>query len=288
MTNQDTLVCKPTKWFFWRAFCMLLMFVVFIVLFLQDGFTGYRQKNLQFYIYENFKTAGIDFEKMQEETGFSEEGWREYATSMRCEFPQDADSILPKDTDLEMMWPSSLVDNFEMLSAKGGQNAAIKLWEEYAAERKWDATPIDHPMNAGKIREQFYAAGVTGVLALITLYILVRTFRRSIKADSEALYTQDGKCIPYTEMVRIDKRNWDTKGMALIYYNDGDVEKKAKLDGMVYGQFKEEDGAPAERLFRHILEHFKGEIIEYIEEDDDAEDEEKKAVETPPQGSEAN
>lgn len=267
---------------------MLLMFVVFIVLFLQDGFTGYRQKNLQYYIYENFKNAGINFEEMQEEGGFSELAWREHVASMRCDFPEDANSILPKDTDLDMMWPSSLADNFEMFSDKGGQNAAIKLWEEYAAERKWDATPIDHPMNAGKIREQFYAAGVTGFLALITLYILVRTFRRNIKADSEALYTQDGRRIPYSEMVRIDKRNWDTKGLALIYYNDGDVEKKAKLDGMVYGQFKEEDGAPAERLFRHILEHFKGEIIEYIEENDEAENEEENAAEATPQESKSD
>ena len=72
---------------------------------------------------------------------------------------------------------------------------------------------MDHPMNAGKIREQFYAAGVTGVLALITLYFLLRTLRRSISVDEEALYTQDGKRIPYADMLRIDKRNWDTKDL---------------------------------------------------------------------------
>jgi hypothetical protein len=68
-------------------------------------------------------------------------------------------------------------------------------------------------------------------------------------------------------MLRIDKRNWDTKGLALIYYKDGDTEKKAKIDGMVYGQFKEEDGAPAERLFCYLMDHFKGEVIEYVDED---------------------
>ena len=132
-------------------------------------------------------------------------------------------------------------------------------------------------MNAGKIREQFYAAGVTGILALITLYFLLRTLRRSISVDEEALYTQDGKRIPYADMLRIDKRNWDTKGLALVYYTDGDVEKKVKLDGMVYGQFKEEDGAPAERLFSYLMEHFKGEVIEYIDEEESSADDPKKA-----------
>lgn len=266
--SPDRLVCKPTKWFFWRAFLMLLMFVVFIVLFLQDGITGYREKNLQYYLYENFQNAGMEFQRMQDAGGFSESKWKEYASNAKCSFPDDAQDILPRGTDFEMAWPASLASNYEMLSQKGGQNGAIKLWEEYAAERKWDAAPIDHPMDAGKIREQFYAAGVTGLLALATLYFLVRTMRRTISADSEALYTQDGRRVPYENMVRVDKRNWDTKGLALVYYMDGEVEKKVKLDGMVYGQFKEEDGAPAERLFRHLMKHFKGEVIEYIDDEE--------------------
>ncbi|MDB4493400.1 hypothetical protein N9227_00005, partial [bacterium] len=47
--------------------------------------------------------------------------------------------------------------------------------------------------------------------------------------------------------------------------------KKAKIDGMVYGQFKEEDGAPAEALFQKVLENFEGELIELVDEDEDDE-----------------
>ena len=64
-------------------------------------------------------------------------------------------------------------------------------------------------------------------------------------------------------MRRIDKRKWESKGLAYVYYEDQDGGmKKAKVDGMVYGQFREEDGAPAERLFRRILQNFSGELIE--------------------------
>ncbi|MGB0775675.1 MAG: hypothetical protein ACPGUY_07500, partial [Akkermansiaceae bacterium] len=57
---------------------------------------------------------------------------------------------------------------------------------------------------------------------------------------------------------------------------DGEEEKTAKIDGMVYGQFKEEDGAPAEKLFARVMENFKGEVIEYVEEDEEDEEDESE------------
>ena len=59
--------------------------------------------------------------------------------------------------------------------------------------------------------------------------------------------------------------------MAYLTYVDGKEEKKAKVDGMVYGQFKPEDDAPAEALFKRILSNFLGELIE-LEEDEDEEE----------------
>ena len=38
---------------------------------------------------------------------------------------------------------------------------------------------------------------------------------------------------------------------------------------MVYGQFKQEEGAPAEALFQRILDNFRGELIELIEPRED-------------------
>ena len=35
---------------------------------------------------------------------------------------------------------------------------------------------------------------------------------------------------------------------------------------MVYGQFKKEEGAPAEALYQQVLANFKGEIIEFVSE----------------------
>ena len=92
--SQDAPICKPTKWFLWRAVAMLVMFSVFAVLFLQDGIWGYRDKNLQFFVHENFKKAGIEFQQMDGEDGVSEEKWKTHAVAQKCQFPDDAETTL--------------------------------------------------------------------------------------------------------------------------------------------------------------------------------------------------
>jgi hypothetical protein len=57
----DSIVCKPTPWFLFRAVVMLLMFGVFAVLFYKDGSTGYRKKNEVFYLYKTFQRPTVSF-----------------------------------------------------------------------------------------------------------------------------------------------------------------------------------------------------------------------------------
>jgi hypothetical protein len=74
-------------------------------------------------------------------------------------------------------------------------------------------------------------------------------------------------------MTQIDKRKWETKGLATITYSDENgASSKVKVDGMVYGQFKEENGAPAEALFQYILVNFEGELIELVVDEDEEEE----------------
>ena len=262
-------VCKPTKWFLWRALAMLAMFSVFAVLFFMDGMWGYREKNLQFYVHEAFVQAGKDFQKFQNEGDITKGKWETHVAGQKMPFPDDAAELLPRDADLEMKWPEEIAAGFSMMEEKGGQTGATKLWEDYSGKREWSAETEEKPFDEGKISVQFIAMTVCGVLILITLFFLIRTMRRKISADEEALHIQDGKRIPYADMLRIDKRKWDTKGLALVHYKDRGSEKTAKIDGMVYGQFKEEDGAPAEKLFAYVMERFKGEVIEYVDADEE-------------------
>ena len=269
----------PTKWFYWRALTMLLMFSVFATLFFKDGIWGYREKNLHFYVHRSFIQAGVDFQRLQNEQqgndgALTEAAWKSYAAAQKVELPDDAADVLPRGAAHTMEWPTQLVDGFVTMDSQGGQVGALRLWEKYTASRKdvdgkaWGIDPGEQPMSAGKIRDQFIAMAVALVIIITVLFFLIRTMRRNITVDNEALYTQDGRKILYKDMVRIDKRKWETKGVALVYYMDGGQENKAKVDGLVYGQFKENDGAPAEKLFAKLMENFKGEVLEYVSVDD--------------------
>ena len=94
----------------------------------------------------------------------------------------------------------------------------------------------------------------------------------------EAYIAPGGRKVAYDQMKKIDKRKWDSKGIADIYYEDGGRTRKVKVDGMIYGQFKKEDGEPAEKLFAKIMERFKGEVVEYEEVENLEEEEAEKAV----------
>lgn len=92
-----------------------------------------------------------------------------------------------------------------------------------------------------------------------------------MKVDDQGYYPPGGSLIPFPTIKILDMRKWETKGLATLVYEADGKENKAKIDGMVYGQFKEEEGAPADALFQRILENFEGELIELVDENENEE-----------------
>jgi hypothetical protein len=268
MSNSSEVICRPTKWFIWRAILMLVMFGGFGAYFLYDWKIGYPQKNYVVANYTAFNQAGeawtVDANRA------SPEVWNAYVENQTIPFGEDR-SVYPAGTNFEEKWPEILkqMDNHK----------SDDLWADYTEEKGWDqkVNVEDDPKTAGQIREQLYAACVCFALTAIALFFLVRTRGRVMKVDDQGYYPPGGDLIPFSEIATIDKRKWETKGLATLTYEADGEEKKAKIDGMVYGQFKEEEGAPAEALFRKILENFEGELIELVDEDEDDEDENELA-----------
>jgi hypothetical protein len=257
MQATETIVCKSTQWFTLRAMAMLLMFSVFSVMFYIDGTTGYRKKNLEFYLHATFQKAGNEFTKMKSGSDLTPVSWKEFAAKQTVDLPADA-ALLPAGTIIPMPWPDALAD-FERM--KPGQPHI--LWQEYSGENKMSDKVKEKPFDAGKIREQIIVFYICLSLALIALFFLVRTMRRSLRADATSITTATRKTIPYADMKTLDLRKWDTKGIALIDYEGASGSGRARIDGLTYGGFKKENGEPAEKLMAMIRANFSGEIIEY-------------------------
>jgi hypothetical protein len=266
--------CKPTKWFFVRAIAMVTMFAVFLGLFLKDWKVGWPKKNEVYYTFQAFKKAGEAFAAYEG----TAEGWNSFASAQRIGFPAE-EGVIPSGVDRDASWPVILADyvGYKKALAEEGSRATPPLWTAYTDERGWSSAVPKKFYAEGKIKEQLYFGIGSGILMVVGGFFLVRTSRRSMSADGEAYYAPTGERIPYESIKRIDKRKWETKGLAYLIYVDGGEEKKTKVDGMVYGQFKPEDDAPAEALFKRILSNFSGELIELEEDEDEEESDEAVA-----------
>ena len=270
MNSTESIVCKPTPWFLLRALVMLLMFGVFTVLFYIDGTTGYRKKNEVFYLNKAFQSANEAFSKMNAGGALTPDAWTAFASKQEVSIPADR-SIMPVNLTLPMPWPAVLHDFERMKSLEWNI-----LWREYTRERGLNAAPPEHPYDAGKMREQMIVCVICAVLSGTAGFFLVRTLRRSISVDGQAIVAQDGRRVLFADLKKLDLRKWDTKGIAFLYYEGASGEGKIRVDGLTYGGFAQKDGEPAERLMRQIRANFSGEIIEY------AAAEVTPAEETPP------
>ena len=262
MSNFSEVICRPTKWFIWRAVLMLVMFGGFGAYFLYDWRIGYPQKNYVVANYTAFNKAGeawtVDANRATPDV------WNAFVEKQTIIFDEDR-SIYPSDTDFEEKWP-------EILKQMANHESDDR-WADYSGEKGWPqkVNLEDDPKTAEQIRQQLYAACVCFLLTAIALFFLMRTRGRFMKVDEEGYYPPGGSLIPFPTMKTLDMRRWENKGLATLVYEVDGKENKAKIDGMVYGQFKEEDGAPAEALFQKVLENFEGEVIELVDENENEE-----------------
>lgn len=253
----NSIACKPTAWFIFRALVMLAMFGTFAVLFYIDGSTGYRHKNEVFFLHKAFQTASHEFAKLNADGTLTPDEWKSHASSRSVDLPEDR-SILPATIKLPMPWPEALHD-FERMKPLDWK----KLWLEYSKSRGFGADPPEQPYDARKIGEQWVVFWFCLALATGALFVLLRTLRRSISVDGEAITTQEGRRVSYADLKTLDLRKWETKGLAFIDYDGPSGKGRIRIDGLTYGGFKKEQGEPAERLMRHIRARFSGEVLEY-------------------------
>ena len=282
MKDDEELVCKPTKWFLLRAAAMVVMFGVGAFLFFKDYKIGYPKKNVERYYRLAFEQAKDDFSKHLQ-SGQDGSAWEAFAGEQKVFRPinnssekvEEVAPTVPKGTDLDTRWPKVLVDyeGYSALYETESQFAIPPGWKKYSNSggRTWSDSSTNTLKSSGKIKQQLYIGILCSVLLCGAVFVFLRTLSRSMKVDGVGFSPAGGKLIPYGSMKRIDARKWDTKGLAYIYYEKDGAEKKAKVDGMVYGQFKKEEGEPAQKLYDRILSNFKGELIELApDEDEDA------------------
>lgn len=246
--------------------------------FFKDAAVGYRDKNEIYLTEKNFSRASAAFEAQSKTGTLTPESWKAYAEKQPVVFDEDP-ALLPKDLVQPKPWPAELHDH--ALMSKGPTAA----WIAFSGRVGWSDKAPEKLMDQRTINEQWYFAYGLTALSIYTLFILLRTMRRSIRVDDEKTITQEGKHIPHSTLTQLDLRKWMTKGLAFANYTLSDGSSgKIRFDGMTYGGFKKEEGEPGEQMMQLVRKHFTGELIEYAPEEDEesSETEEKKPEEKEP------
>ena len=235
---SERIVCKPTPWFLLRAGAMLLMFGVFAVRLKKDE--------------------------------LSPEAWRALAEKQTIDFvhrevDQEKGEVVPvpEGTPVPMPWPPVLHD-YAAMKASLDQPPG-KLFNDYRLQANIKKKAPENAFPARKIFEQWVVFWICLVLAAGAVIVLLRTIGRSLAIDGEGFYPAGGGKVPFADLIRLDLRKWDTKGLAFANAKTASGgERKHRIDGLTYGGFKKDEDEPAERLMRRLRENFSGEVIEFV------------------------
>ena len=139
---------------------------------------------------------------------------------------------------------------YQELSVK---NKDDKGWLAKAKDKGWPESPKEKDWNY-KLKEQFIWGVGTGLAGLGMLIAFMRNKDRVLRANATTLTTPEGVTIPFASVSRIDNRKWDNKALAYLWWQDGEVTKKAVIDDLVF------DGAG--RVLDRLMSQFHGELID--------------------------
>ncbi len=222
------LACPVTRWFHWRIAKFAGLFLVGGLWFGYDGLLSYPKEN-----------------KIAEAHAWFQNEVRNTHSEMEKAGRLDA-------------WPALAVSRGWPI----GSDGQPPTWVSFAAGNGWPEKP-PYPHSPSSIRTQIYF-GLAGIFAAFGVGILAFLNRiKCLRADSDSLTTPEGIHIPFSEVYKIDRRPWRSKGYAKIAFTrSGGRKGKAVIDDLKY--------AGAHQVLGRLLANFKGIVIDEVSDEDAA------------------
>lgn len=141
-------------------------------------------------------------------------------------------------------------------------------WEKTATEQGWDTSNTPEAPGDWDIATQWIQFAVVFPIGAYCLFSLAMWQRRYIGADESKLYSHAMDGVTFDAVTRIDAARWESKGIAVIYYDAGQGEKSLVLDDWKY------EREPSDAIFDRLRENIGEDKITGLTEpmDPDAED----------------
>lgn len=228
------VVCKVTRWYFRRMGILGGMLFLMGVYFIYDGAIGYPKKNV----------------RAEKQLWFENE-------------------LLPSYDEAKAT--GRLAQWMEESAAKGwptGENGEPPKWAAYAAERGWPEK--NEKYTDKEITEQFWWGGGTILGALVVGVLVLLNRNKVLRGGADHFITPEGTTVRFADAFKVDTRKWDQKGLAYVWFRDGDggKDQKAVIDDLKFGG--------ADMILSALLAKFSGELIEKVADDEDEETDEEE------------
>ena len=130
---------------------------------------------------------------------------------------------------------------FDRLMEEGRGND----WDAIAAERGWSPEAPGEPKSETDITMQYAMAALAGTIGLLVLLGVWRSRGRWIEGGSEGITSSWGQSFDYDRVVSLDKKQWQSKGIAKVTYEDA----KGRRRRFVIDDYKFERDATDKILF---------------------------------------
>jgi hypothetical protein len=114
-------------------------------------------------------------------------------------------------------------------------------WHETAAKNSWPTSYPGEPKTENDITLQFVMAGIVTVVAALLLSIPLRSRGRWIEASDSGITSSWGENFHYDQVRELNKRQWRSKGIAKVTYDDGGRKRRFVIDDYKFDRYPTDD-----------------------------------------------
>lgn len=119
---------------------------------------------------------------------------------------------------------------FDKLSSEGRE----KEWDEYAIERGWSNSIPEQPKPEEEYHSSLYMqysmAVITALIGVPMLVMALRSRGTWVESTDDGITSSWGQGFDFDQVLLVDKKRWQKKGIAKVYYQDADQKRRFVLD----------------------------------------------------------